>query len=368
MHKPKIVVFLGAGLAVAVAGCSADPSESSRTSASRLQTGAQVMTDTYVETWENEAVASDRANDMRALGLWVEQEGTLLRIHPAESDVGEMMERAASDQMMAKWGGGEGGGGLYTASKSLGINTSGLKPQGFGIQPLTSEIEGSIAGSVRLRGGVTAKPDISVWPSTCGRGCLRLDGKASLSVEGNLDVDVDGAVKVGRGVYDITPEIPVGNTIILIPTPVPIPVTVTLWFKVEIACEGEVNASLKTSASFGVAGDVSFWASMGTNSAPQAGVSSDFRTEGDFQREGAVNGVSFGCSIPEVKVGARVNFMGGPFVTLGPKLTLRSGAEGGLFGKYTFDTGIGVEATRLGWGSVKVDGPSFVIRPERQFF
>ena len=78
--------------------------------------------------------------------------------------------------------------------------------------------------------------------------------------------------------------------------------------------------------------------------------------------------MSIGCSVPEIKVGARLYHTAGPFISVGPKVTLRSGAEGGLSGRYSFDVGVGVEADQMGWGSMKADIASWNIRDERTFF
>lgn len=357
MRKGMMLVLVTSGLAAQVVGCGAASTEPMGSTASKLNDAVVSEDGMYVETWDDENVAGERANDMRSVGLTVEQVGTALYVHPAAgSQLDEMMQSASSDYLSMRWGGGDGGGGVVSASKQLKLDTSSLKPKDVTTKPYFSAIDGSIAGSVKMSGHVDANAGFSLSAHSCGRGCFRLEGKAKLDLDAEVIASFDGVVSVGRDTFPIVQGLPLGKQIIILPTPIPIPVEIGYSLDVAVSCGGSVDASgsvrawLKGGASFGV------WSTIDRNSGLDAGITADFSRDGGISSEGSIHDVTFGCTAPEVKITADIYEFGGPFVTVGPRYELSS-PYGRPHASMSIETGIGVGSRYL--GEMKASGPSF---------
>ena len=157
MRKPMMLVVTMALLALPAGGCgSGAPPETQGSTTSHLDDDPNIVDGNYVETYDDEATATDRANDMRSVGLTVDQEGTLLRVHPTEgAGVMDMVDSASADNLAAKWG---AGGGVQYASKSLNLQSATIQPQGLSLKPVGLPVNVSIGGSVHVSGNVTATP------------------------------------------------------------------------------------------------------------------------------------------------------------------------------------------------------------------
>ena len=365
MRKAMMLVVATGLLALPAGGCgSSAPVERQGSTTSHLDDDPNIVDGNYVETYADEDTAIDRANDMRSVGLTVDQDGTTLRVHPTEgAGVMDMVDSASSDYLAAKWG---AGGGVQYASKSLNLQTAAIHPQGLSLQPVGLPVDVSIGGSVHVTGNVTATPDFRPRAESCGRGCIKLTGHAGLSLDATVTAEAEGSITLGREAAELGEEVLVGTTVIVIPTPIPIPVTVSFYVSASIACEGELEGKASLTASAGGSVGVDFWSTIDKQNGLGSGGSAQFDAHGDLDGSAAIDKVTFACGIPEIQVIARIYELGGPFISFGPKLALSSGPEGPLHGKLTFDTAVGVEAKRLGFESIKQSGPSFDLR-ERDF-
>lgn len=366
MQKLAMLVVITGALALSSGGCSSPaPEEPQGSTSSHLDDEPNIVDGNYVETYDDEAIASERANDMRSVGLTVDQEGTLLRVHPTEgAGVVDMVDSASSEYLTARWGGG--GASVQYASKLLNLQSAGIHPQGLSIKPVGLPVDLAVGGNVHVTGNLTATPDMKLRASSCGHGCINIGGHAGLAIDATVGVEVDGSVKIGRDIQELGGEILLGTTVFVVPTPIPIPVTVSFYLAASIACEGELKGKMSVSASAGGSANLDFWTTIDKQRGLDSGGSAQLETHGDLDGSASLDKVTFACGLPEVRVIARIYELGGPFVSFGPKLALSSTDGGPLHSKLTFDTGIGVEAKRLGFDSIKHDGPSIDLR-ERDF-
>lgn len=332
-----------------LAGCAASSDERSASTTSRIESRAEFIGDTYVETWEDAETASQRANDMRAVGLVVEQRGGALYVPALDGgDVSSMVESASSDDYTMRWG---GGGGANIMSRPLTVTAGRLTPRDVNFQPEGWPIEVAFGGGVTVSGSIQVRPRLTLNPSSCGRGCIRMEGQAGIEVQADFAMTTEGSAHFARDVYTFG-EIPLGSMAILLPTPIPIPVIVHYYVGAAISCEGNIEGRTQARASFGVSGGVDYSAEI--SGSPQASLSPYLTPNGDFDLQAEAQ-VEFGCTIPEVKVGARIYGLGGPVIASGPAFFLRADEAGRLHADRKWKTSIGVEAKGL--GTVKVDGP-----------